>query len=396
MFGESKCLDDKKHFQDIFYQFINDSTNNSVAFQSLNSFIIENGYLSDVEELVHFLRLLSIISENSGKQRNIIDKIEFVLSFYKSGIMKTLSNFEIFIIFENNKLILLFLFENDIIHFDEKIEMAIMNKAYNDGTKLCHFFYPEIKKINKFSNIEKELYTIDPNIFDNFEEKRHFGENDSYICSLIRNDNVLDFISHVNRSNISLNSLIKKSIFETNSFLIGKEVTFIEYAAFFGSIQIIQYLKLSGVKLEPSLWYYSIHSNNPELIHLLEENKVKPEDETYLKCFEESIKCHHNEIAEYIKDVLMKKSPTNLYSSTLSSCNYLFIPEECDIQSAFFYLCKYNYNKIIDFYLKTNEFEKEIITISKKLSFSIKFQLLSYLTGFQTKNSSYFLLNFIL
>ena len=56
-----------------------------------------------------------------------------------------------------------------------------------------------------------------------------------------------------------------------------KTPTLIEYSTFFGSIQIIQYLKYNKVPLTNSLWLYAIHSNNTEVIHFLEENEIKPE-----------------------------------------------------------------------------------------------------------------------
>ena len=70
------------------------------------------------------------------------------------------------------------------------------------------------------------------------------GENDSYRSSLIRQDLIDDFISHVSRTNISLTSKIEPSIFETNQFLIENKPTLIEYSAFYGSIQICKYLKI--------------------------------------------------------------------------------------------------------------------------------------------------------
>lgn len=50
----------------------------------------------------------------------------------------------------------------------------------------------------KRKKLEKELLDEDPNIFNNFDEKRSIGENNSYICTLIRNDSIVDFIAHVN------------------------------------------------------------------------------------------------------------------------------------------------------------------------------------------------------
>lgn len=59
-----------------------------------------------------------------------------------------------------------------------------------------------------------------------------------------------------------------------NLFLIENEPTLIEYAAFFGSIKIFNYLRIHNVDLNSSLWIYSIHSNKIQMIHLLEDLEV--------------------------------------------------------------------------------------------------------------------------
>ena len=59
-------------------------------------------------------------------------------------------------------------------------------------------------------------------------------------------------------------------------FYLKKKVSLIEYAAFFGSIQIIQYLMINGISLQPLSWIYAIHSQNVDFIHLLEEKHVLP------------------------------------------------------------------------------------------------------------------------
>ena len=51
-------------------------------------------------------------------------------------------------------------------------------------------------------------------------------------------------------------------------------------------------------------WLYAIHPNNPEMIELLEEYEICPDNESYLDCVVDAIKCHHNEIADLIKDNL--------------------------------------------------------------------------------------------
>ena len=106
----------------------------------------------------------------------------------------------------------------------------------------------------------------------------HIGENDSYIYSLIRQGLTEEFISYTNGATISLSSKIQPSIFEKNLFLMQKTPTLIEYAVFFGSIKIIQYLQNNNISLTNSLWLFAVHSDNLELIHFLEENKIKLQD----------------------------------------------------------------------------------------------------------------------
>ena len=122
---------------------------------------------------------------------------------------------------------------------------------------------------------------------ENFYEKRRERENDNQICKLIRKDSIIDFITYINQNDIQSKSIINPSIYETNLFLIkNQKVQLIEYAAFCGSIQIFNYLQNNGAELTPLLWLYAIHSNNAELIQILEENKIIPKDATYEECFQ--------------------------------------------------------------------------------------------------------------
>ena len=120
-----------------------------------------------------------------------------------------------------------------------------------------HFFYPSLKPyFNKYEqdHIESEItikYEVDLNTF---QEKCEKGENDSYICKLIREDLIDDFVIYVNKTNYRLRSKISESIYETNDFLKNKYPSLIEYTSFYGSIQIFKYLQLNNVKIEPSIW----------------------------------------------------------------------------------------------------------------------------------------------
>ena len=111
----------------------------------------------------------------------------------------------------------------------------------------------------------------------------------------------------------------------------------IEYAAFFGSFQIFQYLISINKdnKLDPCLWLFAIHGNNPIIIQLLEKMYMRP---NYLRI--EAIKCHHNEITHYIiqkyftgKEILYNKE---VIKAIMSSFNYKMIADFNQISNSNF------------------------------------------------------------
>ena len=360
-----------KKLQNNLLKFIENSS--EYDFQQYLNFIESNEIQNNREEFRQFLLLISKISNNHYRQQGLIKKIENILQYFSEKMKQTFSNSDIFNLFNNNKRILHFLFNQEIITIDE----YIINEILEKDDQFRFFFIPEMKqieeKVPQVKTIEQKLLDINKNAFDNYEEKRQIGENDSYICSLIRQDSIEEFIIYYNKSNISLSNSINSSLFETNSFLENKNPTLIEYAAFYGSIRIFQYLISNGAQLTESLWLYAIHSNNAEVIYMLGENDVKPLDKSFQKCFLESIKCHHNEIANYIQDnLLTSNNPIKVVEYACHYLNFSYFPENFDKNDAFFYLCKYNYFNIVDLILATkkNEFEATIII---NINFLIEF-----------------------
>lgn len=118
---------------------------------------------------------------------------------------------------------------------------------------------------------------------EEYESARQNKENESYICSLIREDLIEGFVSDVNRKN---NQFLKK-----HTYLNENEPTLNEYAAFFGSIQFFQFLFLNKVELESSILQYVIHSIFFEIT--FKKVYILFFDKAYEEAFMESIKCHH-------------------------------------------------------------------------------------------------------
>ena len=367
-----KYIDQKKEIYDLLFEIFESEYEYDENFQNFDNISKKFNQQEKKEESREFLYLLLKIANNYHRSSDFLNKIYHIFTILKDEIKQTFSNFEIFNLFKNNRQILLFLFKEGFITPDESIIQYILKRKDANNIKYCHFFYPEIKfSIDeiKRKEIEDELLKIKPDIFLNFDEKRKKGENDSHICEMIRNDSVKEFISYFNRTNQSLSSEILPSLFETNRFLIKNKTSLIEYAAFFGSIQIFQYLRLSNVELKPSLWLYVIHSKNPELIHILEENHVNPPNNSYEKCLEESIKCHHNDIANYILNNLIEEKDESIEKrfnqNYISYCfhyynfyfNIDYSESKINQKLIFFYACQFNYINLVNLFLRTEKLD---------------------------------------
>ncbi|KAK8881370.1 hypothetical protein M9Y10_004106 [Tritrichomonas musculus] len=328
-----------------------DDTETETSYQELIDIIQLSKLHEKKNDLREFLCLLMQIESNHHRDTEFFSKIEKIFQFFFNYIKPNFSNNEIFSLFQHNKRILIYLLDKNVISIDNSTSPYIYDN--NPGIQYL-YFTPELKSFLDEENqklIEKDFLKLDENAITNFDTLRKTGENESFICQLIRNDSIDDFIEYVNRQNYLLSSTIEPSIFETNSFLLKKKTTLIEYAVFYGSFQIFQFLRMNDVKLTSSLWLYAIHGRNPEIIHLLEEFHVEVKN-GYAELYEESIKCHHNELANYF-DTNYDFRKSNEIS--FKYYNYSLFPDDFNDINIFAYLCKYNYISFIEILLQTLE-----------------------------------------
>ena len=348
-------LEEMKNIQNNFLAFLEDESNIESNYQNLKKLFEETKIHNDIHKIKSFLHLLTKIANNHHRGPDFNRKIERILQIFQDDIKK-FPNSEIFNIFKSNKLILLYLIEKKIMIFDEYIATNIASKKYNE-LNYPRFFMPEIKPFLKVFNTKYSIITYIKNehIPSNFYENRKIGENDSEICKLIRTDSIKKFISYVIKTKCPLDSKIEPSMYETNSFLLKNKPTLIEYAAFYGSIQIFQYLIKGKVDLTPSLWKFAIHSQNSESIHLLEEKSITPDND----CFIEALKCHHNDIAIYIENKLLLKEENlnNTFTQSLKYFNFAFIQNESINKSSFFDICRYNHSLLTIILLKDKDID---------------------------------------
>ena len=279
--------------QQSLLDFIDKENFEEKDFSTFAKFLQVQNISRSKEELSSLLHLIVQLANDHHRIPPFYTKIEKILTFLKSDIQQKFTKSEIFYIFKKNKRLLLFTFQQELIIPNEMIANLFSLEEYQLNF-YPHYFLPELKPFYSKELLEE----IDIEEISN--EKREIGENDSIISQIIQKDQIDDFIVYINQNNISLTSEIDVSIYETNSLLL-RDTEIIEYAAFYGSIQIFLYLVTHNVQMHPNLWFYAIHGRNPEIIQILEERNIHPDKNMFDNELRESIKCHHNEFKDYFE-----------------------------------------------------------------------------------------------
>ena len=109
--------------------------------------------------------------------------------------------------------------------------------------------------------------------------------------------------------------------------------------------------------------------------------KINPPDNSYEKILKESIKCHHNNFADYIMNNLMnynnvirntdQKVFENIYYYGFHYHNYLYFSRHIHQKYTFFYLCQFNYYRLVKYCLKSKRIDINKTIVLMKLFIKI-------------------------
>ena len=102
-------IDNKKQFYESFIDFLENSEGEMNENKHISSIMENQEIEADHDEMNQFLQMIRNIGDNHHHNRNFITKLNQILYHYKDQIKQSLSNIEIYHIFENSKLLLLFL-----------------------------------------------------------------------------------------------------------------------------------------------------------------------------------------------------------------------------------------------------------------------------------------------
>lgn len=361
-------LDIMKKIQNNILAFLSISTKEDEEHR-FNDLIHNIDVTKDIQIFKETLHLISTISNYHTRTPNFMNKVEKIILYYKEQI-QSISKQEIINIFRKNRRVLLFLFNQQILIPDEFAYQQLVKHDYFNKLFYSFYFYPEFKAYidpSVHQAIESKLKEY-PNL-EKFNQRRLIGENELLISKIIREDSLDEFIAYITqyKSNITL-----QSYFETNPFLINKTPTLIEYATFYGSMKIIDYLLKSGNQLTPSLWAYAVNGNNMTIIQLLESNEIQPTENSYINCMIDAIKCHHIGIARYLQNKYFGDDD-NFYSLFTNKYfkyyNYEFMTQSFKEDfNTLYYLIKKDYLYIAKCLLEKNSFDiSETVKEKKKL-----------------------------
>lgn len=352
-----------KEIQKLFLLYIEDDKTENEQFQNIIAFLDTMNVKEDPYKLKTALHLLLKIHKNHYYTTSLNSKTMKIISNYKEQILQFYSQDEIYQMFMKNKSIFLFVLQEKIV-IPSMNNVPFIPKDKYQFASYIQFFYPDFYPyyLDCTKNLCQDSDEFSRNCDDFFLQKRQVGQNPAVICEIIRNDSIDDFIRFINTNGVTIGKNdVRYSIFETNIFLYQSKVTLLDYAAFFGAIQIFTYLLLNGCNLRDETWFFAIHGNNTEIIRILEDKQLLPPDNDYVRCLIEAVKCHHNDLARYFYSNYLDDNGdllTIMQIQAIDSFNFEFFPEILNSDPKFLYeFCKKDYYEIVKVLLENNKYD---------------------------------------
>lgn len=265
--------------------------------------IDENEIIKQYEFMISTLETINLKISDDENEFDIDDIINLLLSIKKSelhifayinSIQFKLDNFiethsatqmNLFEIFIGNSVISRMLLKNNLVTLNRDDVLKLYFKSHKNKIELSDkgiiFIYEFIKQL---------LTTQEINYIENYFELNKFspeqlqynldlGENENYICELIRNDDIERFITYVTVQNIPFDMDVPFSDFESNyEIKPGNrfKIKLFEYAIFHGSITILKWLVLQKVHIRfhnsnDNFCDLMVHSGKSEMVYFLED-----------------------------------------------------------------------------------------------------------------------------
>lgn len=297
-------LKDMKNIHKCLLDFIEQPEKKEKEYQNLLNLLEEKQILTDKHMEISFLYMIQKIFYYHSRSSGLLSKLNDILIFLKDSINKNFANYE-------------------------------LPKGIKNNSFISSVIFPGKEAI---------------------QDDKKSDDDENRIYSLIQDDSLQEFIDQIHQSSISIiDATIPQKISDSFFFFKNQlKITLIEFAAAFGSVEIFKYLMSNGAKLSKRLWIHAIYGNNIEIIQILNQEKIEPDDTTFCECLLLSIQCNHNNIARFIQKSLYKKNQSNegkILEQCLGSYNFEFIQNDQIDQNSLALLCKYDYFILVNLLL---------------------------------------------
>ena len=264
---------------------------------------IYSSFISQKKETDLYFSFLYIIETEEYSKFNV--KIIPIFIQYILSLNSQESNFLISKLIENN------LIEPDCFGYIQNkrtFYFSHLQKRIN----LRNFYYPfRFQFFSNFIELSNNNWKLHRKLVSE-------GINPAEVAKAIRSDNIVSLQQISTYHNFDFNQKIVPSLYERFSFINHNNVSLIDYAAFFGSINCFKFLLLNGSDIK-NTGIYAIAGGNLEIFHICE----KKNSLTY-KSYEISIIFHQNNIFYYLyqNKVHRPKNLSHLGIQCIKSDNY--------------------------------------------------------------------------
>ena len=146
---------------------------------------------------------------------------------------------------------------------------------------------------------------------------KYLGEPIDYITNALFHDDIDQFQSVISNSKIDISyGRVNYNIFD--DFIPAKNISYINYAAAYGSIKCFKYLLLNHVKIDSNTFEYAVWGGNIEIIKIVSQNYTKINEKALIP----AIIKHRNDLFIWIFDqvLLNKFSSESSANQILSIC----------------------------------------------------------------------------
>ena len=289
-----------------------------IKLENTKQVIQDSGVLNDSEDVI---MLANIFVEATKCRTPLIETyakmIRFLcdLSYEFHEVIKRLlwsqiSHAEI-------QFLVVLLLDNGVFTVDYMLQRVKHTKDMNLSEELIFYFFPEwsqcpeffeaqvVKHKDKLAKWDLE-YTKQCEVkldgqelakdnYKQFREYRKRGLNHNALSRSIRLDDIYMLKINVQENDVPVNSNTPRSIFERNKYGKQKNLKLVEYCAFYGAFQCLEWLLSQKAKVTPNIMKFAAHGGNHDVIRLLESYGCGAEGAMLW-----SLKAYHFSVFKYL------------------------------------------------------------------------------------------------